>query len=133
MLKVKTKLSESKIEGAGIGLFAAEFIPKGTVIWEFTPYIDRVYSESEFQSHTGLEKEFLEKYCYRYLGNYYLCVDNSRFFNHSDQPNCYSFDFNEYNLGCTKALVDIQEGEELTDDYSSFGFTEEDKIFNTKL
>ncbi len=133
MLKVKTKLSVSKIEGAGIGLFAAEFIPKDTIIWEFTSHIDRVYSESEFQSHTGLEKEFLEKYCYRYLGNYYLCVDNSRFFNHSDNPNCYSSNFNEINLGCTKSLVDIQECEELTDDYSLFGFTEEDKKFNTAL
>lgn len=131
MLKVKTKLSESKIEGAGIGLFAAEFIPKGTIIWEYTPEIDRVYTESEFEKYTGLEKEFLEKYCFKYLGNYYLCVDNSRFFNHSDTPNCYSADFNENSLGYTKSLVDIQEGEELTDDYLGFGFTEEDKKFNT--
>lgn len=131
MLKVKTKLSVSKIEGAGIGLFADEFIPKDTIIWEFTPDIDRVYSEKEFENYTGLEREFLHKYCFKYLGNYYLCVDNSRFFNHSDNPNCYSADFSEQSLGYTKALRDIHPDEELTDDYLGFGFTEEDKKFNS--
>ena len=130
MLRVKTKLAESKIEGAGTGLFADEFIPKDTIIWEFVPNLDVSYTEEEFQNMTGLDKEFLTKYCFKYLGNYYLCVDNARFFNHSDTPNCYSSDFNENSLGYTRALRDIQKGEEMTDDYLGFGFTEEDKKFN---
>ena len=133
MLKIKTKLKESKIEGAGIGLFADEFIPKETVIWELVPNLDVSYTEEEFQKTTGLDKEFLTKYCFKYLDKYYLCVDNARFFNHSDNPNCYSFGFNENSLGCTKAKKDIQIGEELTDDYSGFGFNEEDKKFNIDL
>ena len=37
-MTVKTIIKESDIHG--IGLFADEFIPKGTKIWEFTPNFD---------------------------------------------------------------------------------------------
>jgi SET domain-containing protein len=130
MLRVKTQLKESKIKGAGIGLFADEFIPKDTIIWEYDSKIDNAYLQEEYDKVTGLDKEFLKRYCFKYLGVYYLCVDNARFFNHSDAPNCYSADFNKINLGYTKALRDIEVGEELTDDYLGFGFTKEDKEFN---
>ena len=130
MLRVKIKLSESKIDGAGIGLFANEFIKKDTIIWEFVPFIDLEFSQSEYDNINGLDKEFLTKYCFKYIGKYYLCVDNARFFNHSDNPNCYSADFTENSLGYTRAKRDIEIGEELTDDYLGFGFTEDDKEFN---
>ncbi len=38
MLLIKTKLDLSKIHG--IGLFAGEDIPKGTIIWRFNSLID---------------------------------------------------------------------------------------------
>ena len=38
MLLVKTKIGPSKI--AGIGLFADEFIAKGTPVWKFEPGFD---------------------------------------------------------------------------------------------
>jgi SET domain-containing protein len=43
MLLVKTKLDRSSIEG--IGLFAAEFIPKSATIWKYDPVIDIRFSE----------------------------------------------------------------------------------------
>ncbi len=131
MLNIKTTLGSSSI--AGTGLFAAEFIPKGTVIWQFDPLIDQVYTEEQFQSMSPGNRSFLKTYCFMYIGKYYLCVDNARFFNHSDEPNCMSSDFNEKNLGVTIAKRDIEIGEELTDDYSLFGFTEKDKAFNLDI
>jgi hypothetical protein len=38
MLLVKTKIGPSAIQG--IGLFADQFIAKGTHLWEFTPGLD---------------------------------------------------------------------------------------------
>ena len=64
-LLVKTYLKESSIPNAGIGCFAAQFIPKGTKIWQFSSLIDRIYTEEEFNSAGNLEKEFLTRYCYK--------------------------------------------------------------------
>ena len=133
MLRVRTKLKESKIDGAGTGLFADEFIAKDSIIWEFSSNLDRTYTEDEYEKMTGLDKEFLTTYCFKFFGKYYLCVDNARFFNHSESPNCYSSDFNENNLGYTRALKDILKGEELTDNYSEFSPLDEDKKFNENL
>jgi len=129
MLKIKTKLGASNI--AGIGLFAAEFVAKDSIIWEYDPIYDKVYTQEEFDNAVDLYKQFLTTYCFRFIDKYYLCIDNARFFNHSDSPNCYSSDFNEMQLGFTRALRDIQPGEELTDDYTGFGFTEKDREWNS--
>jgi hypothetical protein len=131
MLKIKTRLKENTIPGAGIGLFTNEFIAKDTIIWEFTHNVDKCYTEDEFSKFNELEKEFLITYCFMFNGIYYLCVDNARFFNHSNNPNCYSSEFNVNNLGYTKALRDIQPGEELLDNYQAFGLNEQDMKFNS--
>jgi uncharacterized protein len=132
-MQVKTKLGLSTILGAGIGLFADEFIPAGTIVWKYDPTFDLNISKEQFQEQTQLYKEFLTTYCFSYNGAFILCVDNARFFNHSDNPNCYSDEYNEHSLGYTKAKRDIQIGEELLDDYSKFGLTKEDKNFNEAL
>ena len=38
MLLVKTKIGPSEIDG--IGLFADQFIPRGTLVWELVPALD---------------------------------------------------------------------------------------------
>ncbi len=40
MLLVKTKIGQSNI--SGIGVFADEFIPKGTVIWRYQEGFDQM-------------------------------------------------------------------------------------------
>lgn len=130
MMQVKTYLGISKIPNAGMGLFAKEFIPKGTIVWTFDE-LDNVYTEEEFKSFTELYQEFLTTYCFMFCGKYILCADNARFFNHSKEANCYSCDFNENQLGNTRAKNDIYPGDELTDNYLEFGFLESDKIFNS--
>ena len=133
MLLVKTKLGISNIPNAGIGLFADQDIKSGTKIWEYNPNHDREYNHSDIVNSNSLVCEFLTTYTFKYNGYYYLCIDNARFFNHSDNPNCESKEFTESNLGYTVAKRDIKRGEELTDDYSKFGITEEDKKFNINL
>ena len=117
MLLVKTYLKESGISGAGMGCYSQEFIPEGTIIWEFNPLIDRAYLKSQVDTFTQSEKEFINTYAYMHKGIYYLCVDNGRFFNHSDDPNTAEWP----NSQKTFASRDIQPGEEIVSDYRFFG------------
>jgi SET domain-containing protein len=45
MVLVKTKVKESPIHG--LGLFADQFIPKGTEIWRFTPGFDQKFTREQ--------------------------------------------------------------------------------------
>ena len=126
MLTIKTSLKISAIPGAGIGLFADEFVPKGTKIWEFVPGLDLKFTEEEYKRFNGLNIDFLYKYTYKCNGEYILCVDNGRFINHSDDAN--TDDSSSYFQ--TIAKKDIQAGEEITSNYNEFGRTDEDLEFN---
>jgi SET domain-containing protein len=114
MLLVETKLDRSPIEG--IGLFAAEFIPKGTTIWEYDPVIDIRFSEKDIQNLSEIAYKQIMKYSYRdkSSGLYVLCGDDARFFNHFEDSNCLGDD------NRTFARRDIGKGEELTCDYMLF-------------
>jgi uncharacterized protein len=129
MMLVRTKISESDIEGAGLGCFAEEFIPAGTCIWRFSPDFDKCFTEKDLQKVSPVEREFLEKYSYRHGGNYFLCVDNGRFFNHSNSPNTWESKEGQ----ATYALIDISPGEEILSDYRNFGCTDDDLVFNFTL
>ena len=120
MLTVKTTIRQSKIHG--IGLFAGEFIPKGTVIWRFTPGFDLRFTRKDILGFPAPLQIYLYKYCWRSMksGLYCFSSDNGKYFNHAENPNALS----EYRNGeeevLTTAILDIQIGEEITDDYSSF-------------
>lgn len=116
MLLVKTKIKESQI--AGYGLFADEFIPKDTIIWKLNELIDKVIPVSDLDKFTQLERDFLDMYAYREGNNIILCSDNGRYFNHSATPN--TIDLIDERGSLTIAKVDINIGEELVSDYSSF-------------
>jgi SET domain-containing protein len=119
MLVVKTKLGQSKIDG--IGLFADQFIPKGTVTWKFNPRFDIYFEKSEVEKMSELQKDLI--ICFAYLskksGKYVYSIDNARFANHSTNPNM-SDDENKCEGDaevCSVAIRDIQKGEEMTFDY----------------
>ena len=116
MLLVKTFLAPSRIHG--IGLFAAEGIPAGTVIWKMSPIIDIELSLADLDRLAGPSRAQVDKYTYMDLvrGKRVLCGDDARFFNHDDDPNCH--DFPDAEGGTTVAARDIEEGEELTCDYA---------------
>ncbi len=121
-LLVKTTVGPSKI--AGVGIFAAEFIPRDARIWELTPNVDLVFED--LSVFPRVFQDFLATYCYRNRGRYILCADHTRFFNHADEPSCRDDPVGEYMY----AVRDIEPGEELTADYRLFGVTEEDLVFN---
>jgi SET domain-containing protein len=124
MLLVKTYIGKSRIHG--VGLFADQFIPEGTVIWEFTPGIDVELSSLKLDNE--IKEDFLNTYCYKNKGKYILCVDNARFINHSNNPNT-----DDSKGPCTIARKDIYPNEEIVSDYSEFGADEEDNKFNTGI
>ena len=110
MLKVKTFLKESGEHG--IGLFAGEFIPKGTVVFEEDDFT-LIIPDDEFEKMSTEQKQFIEHYAYKQFGTYKLSVDNDRFMNHSNNPNV----DDSIHVDKTIASRDIQPGEEITCDY----------------
>jgi SET domain-containing protein len=114
MLRVSTKLGLSKVDG--IGLFADQFIPKGTVTWQYDPEFDMKVTEETLKTLPQWTKDQFMKYSYfDYAQNcYILCVDDQRFINHSIDPNILS------TPDCDKAGRDIKIGEELFCNYNHY-------------
>lgn len=121
MLLVKTRIGPSKIHR--IGLFAAQFIPKGEVLWRFEPGFDLELSKDDILRLSPPDQEQVLNYTYldEKLNKYILCSDDARFFNHSKAPNTREVE-SEDGYGITVALKDIHEGEEITCDYEIFDF-----------
>ncbi len=128
MLLVKTRLGPSSIHG--IGLFADEFIPKGTMVWDFKPGFDMEMGKKEIDELSPPAREQALKYAYlsKMKGIYILCSDDARFFNHSDDPNTTSVDSPDGKKNHDIANRDIPRGEELTADYGAF-----DADFDAKM
>lgn len=118
MLLVKTYLAQSSING--IGLFAAQDIPPNTVMWELNPAIDITLSKEQLNSLSQAAYEQVVKYAYIEINTnkIILCGDDARFFNHSDNSNCY--DIQDEFGGKTISKKYINAGEELTCDYRLF-------------
>ena len=115
MLTVKTKIGPSKING--IGLFADQFIPKGSIIWEFKKGFDVLVPKKDLKELSPAALEQFHHYAFfdNEYDMYILCSDDARFFNHSEKPNC---DDSQSNV--TVSLSDIHPGEEMTVDYRVF-------------
>lgn len=114
MLRVKTKLSLSRVDG--IGLFADQFIPKGTVTWQYDPAFDMRWTEEMVKDLPQWTKDQFSKYSYfDYKQNcYVLCADDQRYINHSIDPNILSTPDQDV------AGRDIQPGEELFCNYEHY-------------
>jgi uncharacterized protein len=123
MLHPSTELRFISAE-IGYGVFATEFIPQGTITW-VRDSLDQTFSPVKFAAMSvmsGVYREQLNKYAYRdEAGDYVLCWDLGRFINHSCNPSSLG-----YNLDLEIAVRDIQAGEELTSDYSTFHLTNEE-------
>lgn len=114
MLLVKTHIKNSPIHG--IGLFAAEFIPKGDLIWKYEEGFDLCISDEKKLSLPKLAQDFIEFFYYYKEGfGWTILADNSRFINHSEVPNTDSQEF-----FTTIANKDIQIGEEIFENYYHF-------------
>ncbi|MFT3731706.1 MAG: SET domain-containing protein [Hyphomicrobium sp.] len=120
MLMVKTRLGLSDI--AGIGLFAAEDIPKGAVTWRFMGDFDRLLTAAEIDRLPEPARSDLLNHVYLNAasGRFVLCADNARFMNHADDPNTEGVHEPGAIEGYDIATRDIQAGEEMTCDYRTF-------------
>jgi SET domain-containing protein len=116
MMLVRSFVAPSDIQG--LGVFAGEFIAKGSRLWGFEPKFDICITPEEFDALSGLMQEYVERYSYPHLerpGVIVLDCDHGKFMNHSDAPNT---DFTVFDSGY--ALRDIFEGEEITCNYFEF-------------
>ncbi|MGO9171781.1 MAG: SET domain-containing protein [Rhodomicrobium sp.] len=120
MLLVRTILAPSDIEG--LGLFAGQNIPKGTIVWKFVPGVDALFDDSEIESLPAVTQNICRRYSYLDPASkkYVLCGDDARFENHSENPNTAGAYPSGEPFGVDIATRDIHEGEEITCDYRSF-------------
>ncbi|PIP95984.1 MAG: SET domain-containing protein-lysine N-methyltransferase [Bdellovibrio sp. CG11_big_fil_rev_8_21_14_0_20_39_38] len=96
----------------GYGLFAKEFIPKGTITF-VNDQLDIILDPDNPKFKTEPYRTVLDKYAYNSPeGKLVLCWDFGKYMNHCCWPNTlttgYGFDI---------AVSDIQKGEEITTDY----------------
>lgn len=112
MLLVETYIAESP--GMGLGLFSKNFIKKGTVIWEFVEGFDIEVKQEEYDQLNPVQKAFVDKYFWKESGYYYSSCDDSRFQNHSHDPNSVPLDDKMV------AARDIYAHEEILVNYQSF-------------
>lgn len=111
-------------ERIGYGVFATAPIPKGTAVWVQDRF-DRVYTEAEVRALEPVYQEILEKYCFRdRQGRWVFCWDITRFINHSFRPTCIATPY-----GFEIAVVDIEVGQEITNDYGFFNIIEPFECF----
>lgn len=116
MMLVSTYVAGSDVEG--VGVFAAEPIAAGTLIWRYEPDFDRLVPASWLEDQSQMMQDFLRKYAYPAHDRPDMLVieiDNGRFMNHTNEPNT---DFTKIVEGY--ALRDIAAGEELLCNYSEF-------------
>lgn len=120
MLLVKTKLAPSAIEG--LGLFAEEDIPRGTVTWRFMPGFDQTYTAEQIEGLPEIARREMLRYTYfhKRTRKYVACLDNARFMNHHENPNTESAYAGHDDEGFDVATRDIAKGEEMTCDYATF-------------
>jgi SET domain-containing protein len=114
MLCVRTYLAPSPIDG--IGLFAAEPIARGGLIWRFDPRFDVKLDLRDIPPGETLTRQWVMRYGYQPTDEpvYVVCGDNARFMNHS--PNANADDVDDLTI----ALTEIAAGEEITCDYAKF-------------
>ena len=115
MLYVKTILKISSVHG--IGLFANQFIPKGTMTWRYHSVFDMGFTRKQVDEMSVPARRLFLWYAYFDFAQnkYILCFDDQRFINHSSK---------NFNIISTTdhdiAARDIQIGEELLCDYNLF-------------
>jgi len=103
----------------GYGLFATDFIPKGTITW-VRDSLDREISPLELKSHPEEMREVILHYSYRNnRGNFIFCWDNTRYINHACKPNCSVTAY-----GLELAVRDIHKDDEITNHYGMLNIIE---------
>jgi len=119
MIKCRIYLAKSPIDG--VGVFAAEDIPRGAPVWEFNLQVDLVYTPEQWRSLVAsIDPVSFEQLKFRGCkenGKYYLSVDGAQYMNHSTMRCNTCFDRAANRL---LAARDICRGEELLCNHYDF-------------
>lgn len=62
MLLIKASTKPSSVHG--IGLFADERIPKGTLVWKFHPRFNMLFDPKEVELMPEIQRELIRRYAY---------------------------------------------------------------------
>jgi SET domain-containing protein len=114
MLLFKTEVKVATNPKMGLGLFATEFIPKGSIVWEFVEGVDIKVSIDRVKQMSKAQQEYFDKYAWIEEDYHYASCDLTNFINHSYNPNL------DNTTEFTIALRDIESGEELFTNYAEF-------------
>jgi SET domain-containing protein len=119
MMLIKTRVRRSAIHG--LGLFAEEFVPRGTPVWRFVPEWDREFTPHQIAAFPLPAQRHVQWFAFRDAARdcWVLGGDGSIFMNHAVQPNTGAPPAAVAPV-TTVALRDIAAGEELTCDYFAF-------------
>ncbi|MCB0515757.1 MAG: SET domain-containing protein [Chitinophagales bacterium] len=118
MIHPKTCLKYINNE-VGYGVFATEFIPRGTITY-VKDALEIEISPKDYQQHTTEMQAVIEKYSYIDEKGYrILSWDFSKYINHCCNCNSMSTGY-----GFEIAIRDIFPGEEITDEYGIFNLVE---------
>jgi len=116
LLIIKTYIDYSPEKG--FGLFAKENIPKGTRYWVRNEFFDKVISSLELSFFDDIAIDFIKKYGFlEKSGNWYLCSDNARFSNHSENSNSENYFNSDGLVQYTYSKTRILAGEEILCNY----------------
>lgn len=125
MMHIKYKLDISNIHG--IGLFAAEDLKVGQLIYTASPMLDVNITQEQFDSLSENERSEIMWWGFRIpeTGIWHVDFDVTKFINHSSVPTVtQDKDRSDAYLVATRA---VKVGEELTQDYREFE-TEQDLV-----
>jgi SET domain-containing protein len=119
MMLVRVHVASSRIHG--LGLFAAEAIPRGTPIWRFQPGFDHEFDPAQLAALPSPALEHVRWFGFvnSATGLATLSGDHACFMNHASAPNTGTVTAPTL-APTTVALRDIAVGEELTCDYFAF-------------
>lgn len=103
----------------GYGVFATEFIPRGTFLWVLDAF-DRILTDEEREALPPLLRQQVDRYAYQAAdGDFVFCWDFGRYMNHSCAPASRGIG-DAFEI----AVRDIQPGEELTCEYGTLNLVQ---------
>ncbi|MCK9567248.1 MAG: SET domain-containing protein [Methanothrix sp.] len=96
----------------GYGVFATEYIPRGTVTWTLDS-LDRIFLDAEIKALSLTYGPNINNYIFRVGRKNVFSWDNAKYINHSCKASCLGTSY-----GFEVAVFDIAPGMQLTRDYA---------------
>lgn len=118
-MTIETYLKE--VPGKGLGIFSTKHINASDIVYEDDDFMSKIFHNTWIKELPEIQQKFIKKYAtYKKDTNiWYLCLDDARFWNHSDTPNT-TYIIDSKGNGYMVAIHHIPPGTELTSNYREF-------------